>query len=75
MRPHFMAACAAADCVPTPSSTRSITGPTTSTNISGPTTTINPSIVSNNAQTGEGNVQPTVGAGGRAGWQAAALHG
>ncbi|KAI7843813.1 hypothetical protein COHA_002711 [Chlorella ohadii] len=38
-----------------------ISGPTT--NISGPTTTVNPSIVSSNAQTGEGAVQPTVGAG------------
>lgn len=43
----------------------SISGPTT--NISGPTTTVNPSIVSSNAQTGEGAVQPTVGAGGP-GW-------
>lgn len=43
---------------------RSIAGPTTTTNISGPTTTVNPSVVSSNAQTGEGSVQPTVGAGG-----------
>ena len=33
----------------------------------GPTTTVNPSIVSSNAQTGEGNVAPSVGAVGAAG--------
>lgn len=49
-------------CNPNISVNPNITGPTTTTNISGPTTTVNPSIVSNNAQTGEGNVQPTVGA-------------